>query len=348
VTAHDLLVLVAEVLGVLLALTVVVPYGHSIAGSLRRRLLAGRVAAARHAIAVVADTGELTPAGARALRRLPFGVRVDVIAGVAPSLAGEPRAALTRAAREAGLIAGAERRCAARSWRRRFRAVRLLTALGGGETAVPPLLSDPRIEVRTQAAQWAVDHPTPENVRTLVAMLGDHELLARFTVQDALTRIGRTATPELAAAIRTAEGDALLGALRVARGVPDQSVGDAARQRAADPDRRVRTAVAILLGQTGGEEGIACLERMIGDEDATTRAAAVASLGRLGHWPVAARLAACLRDPDWEVRRQAALALRGMGAVGTVLLRRARDDEDRFSRDMATLALDLPDAAVAP
>jgi HEAT repeat protein len=85
---------------------------------------------------------------------------------------------------------------------------------------------------------------------------------------------------------------------------------------------------------------------MLGDDDAPTRAAAVAALGHLGHWPAAARIAERLGDPDWEVRRQAALALRGMGAVGTVLLRRALRVEDRFSRDMATLALDLPDAAV--
>jgi HEAT repeat protein len=213
---------------------------------------------------------------------------------------------------------------------------------------VPPLLADRRIEVRTQAAQWAVDHPTPDNVARLVAMLGDEELLARFTVQDALTRIGRNAAPALAAAIRTARGDALRGALRVARGVPDQAIGAAARERAGDGDARVRAAVAILLGQTGGEEAIAALERMVGDADPTVRAAAVAAIGRLGHWPAASRLAACLRDPDWEVRRQAALALRGMGSVGTLLLRHARRGEDRFAGDMATLALDLPDAAVAP
>jgi hypothetical protein len=346
VTAQDLLVAATEVLAVLLALTLAVTYGHSIAGSVRRRLLAGRIAAARHALAVVADTGEVTPEETAALRRLPFATRVDVIAGLVPSLAGEPRAALTRAAREAGLIAGAERRCASRSWRRRFRAVRLLTALGGGERAVPPLLDDRRIEVRTQAAQWAVDHPTSENVAKLVAMLGDDELLARFTVQDALTRIGATATPALAAAIRSADGDALLGALRVARGVPAQAVGAAARGRADDADPRVRASVAVLLAQTGGEAGIACLERMIDDPDGAVRAAAVAAIGRLGHWPAAARLATCLRDPEWDVRRQAALALRGMGSVGTLLLRQALRDEDRFSRDMAALALDLPDAAV--
>jgi hypothetical protein len=347
VSAHELLIGAAVVIGGLLVLTIAATYGHSAYGALRRRLLAGRIAAARRAIAVAADSGELTPEGATALRRLPFGTRVDVIAGVAPSLAGEPRNALTRAARETGLIAGAERGCASRSWRRRFRSVRLLTALGGGDQAVPPLLSDRRIEVRTQAAQWAVEHPTPENLARLVAMLGDDALLARFTVQDALTRIGSAATPALVTAIRTGDGDALLGALRVARGVPAASVGRAAQERAGHADPRVREAVARLLAQTGGPDGIATLERMLDDDAPAVRAAAVAALGHLGHWPAGARIAGCLRDGDWEVRRQAALALRALGAVGTVLLRRAAKDEDRFSRDMATLALDLPDAAVA-
>jgi hypothetical protein len=346
VSAHGLLVAAALVLGGLLVVTLAATYGHSAFGALRARMLAGRIAAARRALAVVAESGGLDADGATALRRLPFATRVDVIAGLAPSLTGEPRAALTRAAREAGLVAGAERDCASRSWRRRFRAVRLLTALGGGEDAVPPLLADRRIEVRTEAAQWAVEHPTPENVRRLVAMLGDEALLARFTVQDTLSRIGTPATPALVAAIRAARGDALLGALRVARGVPTAAVGVTAGQRAGDADARVREAVAWLLGQTGGPDGIALLERMLDDDAAVVRAAAIAALGRLGHWPAAARIAAGLRDRDWEVRRQAALALRALGAVGTVLLRRAARDDDRFSRDMATLALELPDAAV--
>jgi hypothetical protein len=47
------------------------------------------------------------------------------------------------------------------------------------------------------------------------------------------------------------------------------------------------------------------------------------------------------------VRRQAAaLALHAFGPVGEVLLRRALHDEDRFARDMAELALGLPEAAL--
>jgi hypothetical protein len=70
--------------------------------------------------------------------------------------------------------------------------------------------------VRTQAAEWAAEHPTDGTVGALVAMLAEPQMLARFTVQDALTRLRHAASPALALAIRTAQGDAALGALRVA------------------------------------------------------------------------------------------------------------------------------------
>ncbi|MCA1689563.1 MAG: HEAT repeat domain-containing protein [Actinobacteria bacterium] len=52
-----------------------------------------------------------------------------------------------------------------------------------------------------------------------------------------------------------------------------------------------------------------------------------------------------LRDPAWEVRRAAALALRSFGSPGVLLLRRALKDSDGHARDMARQTLDLPEAA---
>jgi HEAT repeat protein len=183
-------------------------------------------------------------------------------------------------------------------------------------------------------------------VGALVAMLGEPQMLARITVQDALTRLRHAASPALALAIRTAQGDAALGALRVAVSIPEPALATAALERCADPDPRVRACAARVLGSIGGESAVASLEAMLDDDDARARAAA-ASLGQLRHWPVAVSLQRCLRDPSWDVRRAAALALRGLGPVGEVLLRRALRDEDRFARDIATLALDLPEAAVS-
>jgi hypothetical protein len=45
----------------------------------------------------------------------------------------------------------------------------------------------------------------------------------------------------------------------------------------------------------------------------------------------------------WDVRRAAGLALRATGAPGAILLRWAKDDEERFASDMARQVLDLPD-----
>jgi hypothetical protein len=273
--------------GALLVVGFALTFGHAAALSMCGRLLAPRVAGGQRAIAAAADSGQLPPEGARALDRLPFDLRLRLFADVAPSLAGTPREAITRAARETGLIARAERRCASRSWRRRLRAARLLTVLGGGEDAVPPLLADDRVEVRTQAAEWAAEHPTDGTVGALVAMLGEPQMLARFTVQDALTRLRHAASPALALAIRTAQGDAALGALRVAVSIPEPALATAALERCADPDPRVRACAARVLGSIGGESAVASLEAMLDDDDARARAAAAASLGQLRHWPVA-------------------------------------------------------------
>jgi HEAT repeats len=141
-----------------------------------------------------------------------------------------------------------------------------------------------------------------------------------------------------------ASGAQAAGALRVAAGMGDPELAAAALGRVADADPRVRAGAARLLGGAGGEAAVEALERLIADCDAGVRAAAAGSLGRL-HWPAGARPAAALRDPAWDVRRQAALALRAFGPFGEVLLRRALHDEDRFARDMAELALGLPEAA---
>jgi HEAT repeat protein len=85
---------------------------------------------------------------------------------------------------------------------------------------------------------------------------------------------------------------------------------------------------------------------MLDDPEPSVRAAAAVALGRLGHWPAAPAIAARLRDPVWVVRRDAALALRGLGPAGELLLERALRDEDGFARDMARQTLDLPEAAL--
>jgi hypothetical protein len=48
-------------------------------------------------------------------------------------------------------------------------------------------------------------------------------------------------------------------------------------------------------------------------------------------------------NPPWLVRRNAALALRSLGAAGELLLGRALREADRFAREIARQTLDLPE-----
>jgi HEAT repeat protein len=87
------------------------------------------------------------------------------------------------------------------------------------------------------------------------------------------------------------------------------------------------------------------LTELLKDSDSRVRAAAANGLGRMQHWPAASQLAESLRDATWHVRRDAALALRAIGAPGTLFLRRALKGDDAFAADMAQQILDLPATA---
>jgi HEAT repeat protein len=63
------------------------------------------------------------------------------------------------------------------------------------------------------------------------------------------------------------------------------------------------------------------------------------------HWQAASQLAEAMRDRTWRVRRDAALALRAIGAPGALFLRKALKGDDAFASDMAQLVMDLPEAA---
>jgi len=299
------------------------------------------LAQARAALAQTADRLEPTPEHVRALRALPTDLRLDLFAELAQSVAGAPRSALAQTAADLGVIERAERWCGSRWWRRRLRGTRLLTTLGGGDEAVPRLLSDPRPEVRAQAAEWAAGHGTEATVRRLVAMLDDPRGLARFTVMDSLIRLGAAAVVPLRDAI--AEGRGLAAALRVGAAIADPRLAAAARDRLADPDPAVRAWAVRLVGAVGGDENAAAVVGRLDDPEPEVRAAAALALGRLGHWPAAPALAARLSDDSWEVRRNAALGLRVLGPAGELLLGRALRDEDRFAHDIARQTLDLPE-----
>ena len=341
--SDDLLLSIALALAALLLVTLLLLVAHGTWRALSDARWRKPLAAARTALAQTADRLELAPEDAKALERLPDERRIDLFAELAQSVAGAPRSALAEAAGELGVIDRAERLCASRVWRRRLRGARLLTTLGGGEETVPPLLADPRPEVRAQAAEWAAGHGSEENVRRLTAMLDDPLGLARFTVMDSLIRLGAAAVLPLRDAIAATRHEPAVAALRVGAAIGDPRLAPGARERLEDEDPAVRTWAVRLVGAVGGDENAAAVVGRLDDPAEEVRAAAAVALGRLGHWPAAPPLATRLSDPSWLVRRNAALALRSLGPAGELLLGRALREEDRFARDIARQTLDLPE-----
>jgi HEAT repeat protein len=135
--------------------------------------------------------------------------------------------------------------------------------------------------------------------------------------------------------------------LQVAAGIRDPVFIQPALRLSRGEDPVVRARAVALLGLVGGEAAVARAQEMLHDGDPRARAAATRALGNLAYWPAAPDLGKRLRDPSWEVRRQAGLALRAMGAPGQLVLRRATGDVDRFAADMARMTLALPGTEAA-
>lgn len=240
-----------------------------------------------------------------ALRALPEAMRVRLVMEPARSLSGSARDRLRELGEEIGVMNAA----------------------------------------RAQAAEWAGDHATPGVAYALLELLTDPATLCRFNVQDSLLRLGRVSVEPLGHYLDTHSGEANFPALRVAVEMAQPAFAAPAEALCRDAHPRVRARAAELLGAIGGRSGTAVLVSLLADPAAEVRQAAAHALGRMGHWPAAGETAKLLRDPEWEVRRAAAIALRAMGDPGMLLLRRFRDDADRFAADMARQVLQMPRGA---
>ncbi len=290
--------------------------------------------------------GTATAAHRSTLTALPMRRRIEFLTSVAATLAGAPRARLTALAEELGITSAAERSCRSRRWWRRLYGVRQLTLLGGGANTVPRLLTDPRAEVRAQAAQWVVEHHDEALIDALLQMLEADEGATRFAVRDSLIRIGRPLLGRLVPHLSERSGPSLAPALEVAVALADPVLLPVARARRHDPDPGVRALAAELAGAIGGPTTVETLLALVDDDVPEVRAATARAMGRAGHWSCVAALAPMLGDRSWDVRRQAAVALRSLGSPGALFLRQALTSADPYAADAARHMLDLPDSAV--
>jgi hypothetical protein len=335
--------LIAEIVILLLSLAIL--FGHAALAHRRERRWAVPVEKGRRALLEVVRNGRMSKADEETLRALPVRQQIRLFTELVPSITGQSRDHLARLAREIGLIPIAERMAAGRDWRDRLHGVRLLSAVGGGDKVVPPLLDDPHMAVRAEAVEWAGSHPTPELIDRLVNLLPRTDRYGSFVVRDSLLRVGEGAVAPLARYLEKHSGYYAEPALDVAAGLPDVRFAGPAMRLCQDPLPHVRARAAALAGAVGSEESVGRLQTLVDDEDAEVRAAAAAALGRLGHWPSAAVIAPLLRDRAWIVRSQSALALRSLGSPGLLYLRKGLGDEDPFAADISRQVLDLPDSS---
>lgn len=331
---------IAEAFLATLVVTVLIARGCLL--SARRRAQGPRLARATQTITAAVEGRAPDHAAVRELAGMPRGAQIFAFGQLGDNLVGAQKQELSRIAGQAGLIDKAESWCGARRWGQRLRGARLLTLLEGGHDVVPRLLDDPRPEVRAQAAQWAGAHPDAASIERLLTMLGDSETLCRFTVKDALLRVGRPAIEPLLHHLTGADGDPAAEVLELAAGIADTRFLRPALTHCRSQHVATRSRAAALTGAIGGAQATAILTELLADDAPEVRASAAKALGGLRHWPAAGALAECLRDPDWNVRKAAALALRSLGAAGVLVLRRAMTDSDPFARDMACQVLELP------
>src|SRR5690348_8064245 len=162
---------VSLVLAALLVLVLALLLGHAQWQRVHDARLEQPLATARSAVTRTVDGQAATTDAAAALSALPVRCRITVLADLAPTLRGVQRERLETLARDVGVDDSAAGWAQSRRWWRRLHAVRLGTLLGGGEGVLEPLLDDAAWEVRAEAAQWVVDHPSPANIERLLAML---------------------------------------------------------------------------------------------------------------------------------------------------------------------------------
>lgn len=314
--------------------------GHGIR-STRKRAREPVLAEARAVVVSGLLKGTLDATGWTTLERLSRAERVRLFNRVAPNLRGRERNWLGELADELGLVDYGQRLSRSRFWWRRLRGARLLTLAGKAGDSVLRLADDAHPLVRSQVAEWCGANPSEHAVHTLIGMLGDPSQASRFSVQDALVRVGAESIESLEDALKAAQDptEAVAG-LVVAGGIGDSRLAPAILHLADHDAPEVRRAAFRAMATTGGRDVAKRLVEGLDDADAEARSAAAAAIGELGHWQAGPALVDALSDPAWDVRAAAGRALVRIGPPGELLLRRTLNADDSFAADMARYAMD--------
>lgn len=285
-----------------------------------------------------------------ALRALPRGTAVGYVSLLArQTIPASQRDELALALRHEPWMTRAIEQRHSRFWWRRLEAARALSLVGTARERemVTALLGDSHPAVQIAASSALPRVADLALLNTVLDQLFSMPRVVRHYVTTILRQTQGLAGDALATRIRTGGSMVELAAwIDLAGALDDPRAIAATLEQAAHPAAPVRRSVARTLGRFSGPDAARALAALVRDTDPWVRAHAARSLGELGAPAASTLLAPLLLDPVWHVRLRGAVALAQLGERGRAALRAAREGNDRFARDMATMVSGLSDGAV--
>lgn len=285
-----------------------------------------------------------------ALRALPRGTAVGYVSLLARQTIPESqRDELAVALRHEAWMRRAVDQRHSRFWWRRLEAARALSIIGTDRERemVASLLNDPHPAVQIAASSALPRVADLALLNKVLDGIFSMPKVVRHYVTTVLRQTQGLAGDALAARIRAGGSMVELAAwIDLAGALDDPRAIAATLEQVGNAAAPVRRSVARTLGRFAGPDAARALATLVRDTDPWVRAHAARSLGELGSPAAASLLAPLLHDPVWQVRLRGAVALAQLGERGRAALRTARDGNDRYARDMATMVSGLSDGAV--
>ena len=284
------------------------------------------------------------------LRTAPPGVALEeTLAALARRVPPASRQELVDRLRREPWVRGMLARAHNRAWWDRLAAARMLTAAGTeiDRELLRQLLADKHPAVQT-AATGAIERIADRKiVEDVLDQLVDRPLVVRQIQMSAVLRSRAFLVPAL---LERLVPDASPRSLEVWIALAEQSTDPACVRAAAElaghADAQVRLAVARALRHFYDPRVHATLAALLRDTDWRVRAAACRTAGSLADTAFVGALRQGMVDSAWWVRFRSALALAQLGESGRKVLRDARNGDDRFARDMATMVSGLSDGGI--
>jgi hypothetical protein len=287
-----------------------------------------------------------------ALRQMPPAVALEqasvlVTLRLAPAQWSE----LARALRAEPWVRRLLARHRSRLWWRRLRAARMLAVVA--EEADRPvlrrLLADAHPAVQSVATASLARICDGELVAVVLDELPRLPTVARRLQMSALRDVWQLTVPALVERLRrhpAPKAHELTAWVYVAEKLAVPECLEAVVPLCAHRDAEVRLGAARALQKRFHPDTATVLLPLLGDADWRVRAQAARALGALGDPATLVPLDRALTDTSWWVRFRAALSLAQLGEPGRRALRLARERDDRYAADMATMVSGLSDGGI--